>query len=56
MRQRRLSVWAPSRLVLDATHGPADVAAVTLALWFAEAFNATATTLPDALAADIAQG
>ena len=53
MRQRRLSVWAPSRLVLDATHGPANVRPQTLAHWFAEAFHATATTLPDALAADL---
>ncbi len=54
MRQRRLSVWAPARLVLDATHGPADVTPETLARWFAEAFHAAATTLPDALTADLA--
>jgi dihydroneopterin aldolase len=42
MRQGRISVWAPSKLVLDAHDGPA--ASVTdpfaLALWLAQAFEA----------------
>ncbi len=53
MRQRRLSVWAPSRLILDATHPPADVRPETLARWFADAFDATTTTLPGALFTDL---
>jgi dihydroneopterin aldolase len=42
MRQGRISVWAPSKLVLDAHDGPS--ASVTdplaLALWLAQAFDA----------------
>lgn len=41
-RQGQISVWAPSRLVLDAVEGPgSDVTdPLTLAFWFAEAFEA----------------
>ncbi len=40
LRQGGLTVWAPSRIVLDATQGPVDVAATTLAQWFAAEFDA----------------
>lgn len=43
LRTRALTVWAPSRIVLDATDPPADVAPETLALWFAARFDAVAT-------------
>ena len=45
MRTRPLTVWAPSRLVLDATDGPEDVAPTHLARWFADAFDAVALDL-----------
>ncbi|MBY6200798.1 dihydroneopterin aldolase [Maritalea mobilis] len=42
MRQGQISVWAPSKLVLDAVEGPApDVThPLSLALWLAAAFHA----------------
>ncbi|SFR52675.1 dihydroneopterin aldolase [Litoreibacter janthinus] len=42
IKHDRMSVWAPSKLVLDATDGPeADTRdAVALAVWLAEEFNA----------------
>ncbi|ABD55645.1 dihydroneopterin aldolase [Jannaschia sp. CCS1] len=42
MRQGKISVWAPSKLVLDAVEGPdADVTdPVALTLWLADAFEA----------------
>jgi dihydroneopterin aldolase len=40
MRQGRVVVWAPSKLVLDAVDGPADTAPLTLALWLAETLAA----------------
>lgn len=44
MRHDGISVWAPSKLVLDAVHGPAtDVTApLALAHWLADAFDARA--------------
>ncbi|WP_092782472.1 dihydroneopterin aldolase [Jannaschia pohangensis] len=46
MRRGGLTVWAPSRLVLDATHGPTDEAPLTLARWFAETFHAVELVTP----------
>ncbi|KIT17201.1 dihydroneopterin aldolase [Jannaschia aquimarina] len=40
LRTRPLTVWAPSRIVLDATDPPVDVAPATLARWFAAEFDA----------------
>ena len=40
LRTRPLTVWAPSRLVLDAADPPADVAPATLARWLAARFDA----------------
>jgi 7,8-dihydroneopterin aldolase/epimerase/oxygenase len=42
MRQRRISVWAPSKIVLDAVDGPAAGPgdALALATWFARQMNA----------------
>lgn len=41
MRRGQISVWAPSKLVLDAAHPPRGaVAGETLALWLAEQFDA----------------
>lgn len=48
MRHADLTVWAPSRLVLDATQPPDDVAAPTLARWFAEDFDAVELVTPEA--------
>jgi 7,8-dihydroneopterin aldolase/epimerase/oxygenase len=39
-RQGRMVVWAPSKMVLDATSGPAGADAVELALWLAESLQA----------------
>lgn len=62
MKQGKISVWAPSKLVLDAVSGPGtDVTdPVALALWLAEAFEAQRVitlgapdqTGPDAYPAD----
>ncbi|WP_281825798.1 dihydroneopterin aldolase [Jannaschia rubra] len=46
MRRGGLTVWAPSRLVLDATHPPESEDPVTLARWFAAAFHAVELFLP----------
>lgn len=42
MRNERISVWAPSKLVLDAHDGPAasETDPMALALWLAQAFEA----------------
>ena len=40
LRQRGLSVWAPSRMVLDATDGPEGADPVVLTRWLARTFNA----------------
>ncbi len=42
MRHDRISVWAPSKLVLDATEGPQsdETDPLALCLWLAEAFEA----------------
>ncbi|UWQ17255.1 dihydroneopterin aldolase [Jannaschia sp. M317] len=45
LRQGNLSVWAPSRMVLDATDGPDGADAVTLVQWLAEEFDALELTL-----------
>ncbi len=41
MRQGRMVVWAPSKLVLDAVDGPKGSDPVALALWLAETLSAT---------------
>ena len=56
--KRRISVWAPSKMVLDATHGPEGHAAADLALWLAHEVGAARmiavdATLPGAEARDI---
>lgn len=40
-RKGRISVWAPSKMVLDATHPPASEAPDALALWLAGEFGAS---------------
>lgn len=40
MKQGQLSVWAPSRIVLDAVNGPLEESPFFLAKWFAEEFSA----------------
>lgn len=39
-RKGRISVWAPSKMVLDATHPPASEEPDLLALWLADEFGA----------------
>ena len=46
MRHADLTVWAPSRLVLDATQPPDDVTPLTLARWFADTFDAVELVTP----------
>ncbi|CTQ50164.1 dihydroneopterin aldolase [Jannaschia donghaensis] len=46
MRNARLSVWAPSRLVLDATNAPDAADPLNLAHWFADAFDAVELVTP----------
>ncbi len=47
MKHGQLSVWAPSKIVLDAVHGPKGGAldAVALARWFAAEFSASSLVL-----------
>lgn len=47
MKQGQISVWAPSKIVLDAVDGPSASAsdAVALAAWFAELMQATELVL-----------
>ncbi|WP_371153201.1 dihydroneopterin aldolase [Jannaschia sp. 2305UL9-9] len=40
LRQGNLSVWAPARMVLDATNGPAGADPLHLTRWLATEFNA----------------
>ena len=47
MRRSGITVWAPSRIVLDATDGPQGTTPAALARWFAAAFGATELVLPD---------
>lgn len=42
-RQGRISVWAPSKMVLDATHPPASEAPEDLAIWLARELEASDT-------------
>ncbi|MGB3688955.1 MAG: dihydroneopterin aldolase [Jannaschia helgolandensis] len=53
MRHAGLTVWAPSRLVLDATEGPDGFDAPSLARWFAQTFGAVELVTPDAPTAAI---
>ncbi|WP_179380610.1 dihydroneopterin aldolase [Jannaschia marina] len=46
MRNAGLTVWAPSRLVLDATHPPEGETPGDVARWFAETFHATELVTP----------
>lgn len=48
MRHATLTVWAPSRLVLDATEGPDAMDAPSLARWFAMTFHAVELVTPEA--------
>lgn len=45
MKQDQLSVWAPSKIVLDAVNGPDDAAPLKLATWFAAEFSAQSLTV-----------
>ncbi|MGB3409229.1 MAG: diguanylate cyclase, partial [Jannaschia sp.] len=45
LRHGTLSVWAPSRMVLDATDGPGGADPVVLARWLAATFVARELTL-----------
>lgn len=46
MRNAGLTVWAPSRLILDATQAPTGADPLDLARWFAEAFDAVELVTP----------
>ncbi|PWJ18310.1 dihydroneopterin aldolase [Jannaschia seohaensis] len=45
LRQGNLSVWAPSRMILDATEGPGGADPLALTRWLAEAFDAVELVL-----------
>ena len=45
LKNGQLSVWAPSRLVLDAVEGPASISAQDLAVWLGAAFGAGGFTV-----------
>ena len=46
MRQNHISVWAPSKLVLDATDGPDGTDPYVLATWLAQEFGADTVRRP----------
>lgn len=46
MRNAGLTVWAPSRLILDATQAPPGADPLDLARWFAQAFDAVELVTP----------
>ncbi len=50
MKHGQLSVWAPSRIVLDAVNGPSDQAPLSLARWFAAEFSAQSLVVLEAFA------
>ncbi|CUH41085.1 Dihydroneopterin aldolase [Jannaschia seosinensis] len=52
MRRGGLTVWAPSRIVLDATDGPAGTAPLIIARWFAETFRAVELVTPHQASSD----
>ncbi|PTX56372.1 dihydroneopterin aldolase [Litoreibacter ponti] len=53
IKQGQMSVWAPSKMVLDATDAPAGDAPEALADWLARAFSADAVlNLPDLAACE----
>ncbi|MFO6463982.1 dihydroneopterin aldolase [Jannaschia sp. KMU-145] len=52
MRRGGITLWAPSRIVLDATHGPENADPATLARWFAAEFAAVELVLPGPIAPD----
>ncbi len=45
MKHGQLSVWAPSKIVMDAVPHPKDLSAAGLTLWLAQAFDAGQTLL-----------
>ncbi len=45
MKHGQLSVWAPSKIVMDAVPHPKDITAVPLTLWLARAFDASKVLL-----------
>lgn len=51
-RQGRISVWAPSKMVLDATHPPASEEPDALAIWLAQEFDAAELVFVGAVAPD----
>lgn len=46
MRNAGLTVWAPARLILDATHAPDGADPLDLARWLAKAFDAVELVTP----------
>jgi len=61
MRHGQAAVWAPSKIVLDATAGPRGVDGATLAAWLAEAMGAVelrviGAGLPEASTVPVALG
>ncbi|SDZ10551.1 dihydroneopterin aldolase [Jannaschia faecimaris] len=55
MRHAGLTVWAPARLILDATHAPDGTEPLDLARWFAATFNAVELVTPFPAGADMRQ-
>ena len=48
MKQRHISVWAPAKMVLDATEAPDDLSGIGLMQWFAAEVSAAELVLIDA--------
>jgi len=53
MKHGQMSVWAPSKLVLDAVDGPEDETPLGLARWFARSFSAQALVLAGGFGGEI---
>ena len=49
MKQGQLSVWAPSRVVLDAVNGPQGSDPADLAIWFAQEFSAQSAVILESI-------
>lgn len=50
MKHDQLSVWAPSKIVLDAVDGPQNEAPLALARWFADEFSAQSMVIAEGFA------
>ena len=55
LRQRRIAVWAPGRIVGDATDAPPNVRPRTLAAWIGARLGARTVSVPDAVEDALAQ-